>query len=298
MSWKVSFRKSCADAGLSPIGNQDELLEALVNHLASTPASKQSDDSSTASATAAQVSIYICIFFLWLSLFYQSIIFIVDLFVCFWIDSLYYLFCLFFGFLIRTYYIFLFSITVTNFRNNKYIKLGSWRDRYRSQSTWTGSKWRWLFPLIYVLTKFILFLFILLFFVLQEHEAILNMGCSAGQRVNRASPVGLLRKAYLKLSLLIHPGYFYYFKENYSHLTLRFSDKLSSQYKDATKAFQVNRAHLVRFTPFFDWNDESQRVCTIVRLWFVHLNACLHLPSPTTTRHPSEERVRQTADCA
>lgn len=53
-----------------------------------------------------------------------------------------------------------------------------------------------------------------------DFEGILNL-LGGATRVTRSSPVAAMRKAYLKLSLLVHP------------------DKLASSFDQATKAFQV-----------------------------------------------------------
>lgn len=55
-----------------------------------------------------------------------------------------------------------------------------------------------------------------------DYEGILNLlGGQGGGRITKSSPVAVMRKAYLKLSLQIHP------------------DKLSRVFDQATKAFQV-----------------------------------------------------------
>jgi hypothetical protein len=55
-----------------------------------------------------------------------------------------------------------------------------------------------------------------------DYEGILNLlGGDGGGRITKSSPVAVMRKAYLKLSLQIHP------------------DKLSRVFDQATKAFQV-----------------------------------------------------------
>ena len=56
---------------------------------------------------------------------------------------------------------------------------------------------------------------------LNDYEGILNIATTKETRVNKSSPAALMRKAYLKLSLLIHP------------------DKLGRTFEHATKAFQA-----------------------------------------------------------
>ena len=56
---------------------------------------------------------------------------------------------------------------------------------------------------------------------LNDYEGVLNIATLKDSRVNKSSPVALMRKAYLKLSLLIHP------------------DKLGRTFEHATKAFQA-----------------------------------------------------------
>ena len=60
---------------------------------------------------------------------------------------------------------------------------------------------------------------------LNDYEGILNIATTKETRVSKNSPAALMRKAYLKLSLLIHP------------------DKLGRTFDQATKAFQA----LVRY---------------------------------------------------
>ena len=56
---------------------------------------------------------------------------------------------------------------------------------------------------------------------LNDYEGILNIATTKDTRVNKSSSAALMRKAYLKLSLLIHP------------------DKLGRTFEHATKAFQA-----------------------------------------------------------
>lgn len=61
---------------------------------------------------------------------------------------------------------------------------------------------------------------------LMDWEGVLSV--LGGARVDATTPTALMRKQYMKISLLIHP------------------DKLSKRFKEATKAFQVPPRELCR----------------------------------------------------